>query len=90
MSYLILPALVESGFFKEALRQNRIVCSFHRSCKREVFDNISNSFKFCNYMKVLELRRFIHMCEKSTQLALSKTELPLLELMEKVIIIQIY
>lgn len=36
MSYLIIPALVEAGFFKEAMRQNLIICSFHRSCKRGI------------------------------------------------------
>ena len=37
MSYLVLPALVETGFFAEAAKQMHAVCNFHIVGKYEVY-----------------------------------------------------
>lgn len=80
MSYLILPILIESGLFTEAARQNKIACNFHTGAGRDTADMMSECFKHSNYAKALELNVFRNKCKRSTQLALSKVEMALLDL----------
>ena len=84
MSYLIIPALLEGGLFTEAKKQLRSVLHFHNNSRSETSEMMSRSFQFRNYMKGLELRDFLRKCECSVQLALARTEVPLLEIVEKV------
>jgi hypothetical protein len=83
MSYLILPIVMEGGYFKAGLMQHRSVVNFHGNAKRETLDSISRCYKYSNYTKVLELLKFIKICQKSLQLALSRSEIPLFEITEK-------
>ena len=62
MSYLILPALVESGNFAEAAKQHRAVLGFHITGRRDCLDMTSKAFQYGNYMKVVELNRFADQC----------------------------
>ena len=64
MSYVILPVLIESGLITEAIKQNRIICTFHAGAKRDTADMMTTCFKFGNYMKVLELQSFMNKCQK--------------------------
>jgi hypothetical protein len=82
MSYLILPLVMEGGFFKAALMQHRSVINFHGNAKRDILDSISRCYKHSNYTKVLELFKFIKICQNSLQLALSRSEIPLFEITE--------
>jgi hypothetical protein len=61
----------------------RSVVNFHGNAKRETLDSISRCYKYSNYTKVLELLKFIKICQKSLQLALSRSEIPLFEITEK-------
>ena len=83
MSYLLIPVLLESGLFQEAHRRHITVCGFHRNAVRDTGDMISRAYEHCNYAKCLEMKRFLSMCQTSLQLALSKSELPALELLEQ-------
>ena len=80
MSYLILPLLVEGGLFGPACRHHRTICAFHASAKRDTLDMVGRCYLHANYNKAAELHRFIQLCQASVQLALSRIELPLLEL----------
>jgi hypothetical protein len=62
MSYLVLPALMESGCLAEALRQHRLVVNFHIAGRRDTLDMSSRAFQHGNYMKVLELSSFADHC----------------------------
>ena len=82
LSYLLLPSLVEVGFFSEARRQHLAVVGFHTNARRDTAEMIGTSFTHANYAKGLEMQRFGAKLRSSVQLALSKTEMPLLELIE--------
>lgn len=82
LSYLLVPCLIENGFFREAAQQNRTIVSFHAAAKRETLDMMSNCFKSSSYMKSLELKKFVERCQRSTQLALARAELLLLDLVD--------
>ena len=82
MSYLIVPTLLETGMFKEAHHQHVQVCNFHLKAGKDTGEMIGKSFEHSNYSKGLEMKRFHSLCENSLQLALSKAELPLIDLME--------
>ena len=64
MSYLVLPVLMETGYFTEALRQHRAVVNFHVSGRRDSLDMVGKAFQYGNYMKVLELSRFVDHCQR--------------------------
>jgi N-acetyltransferase B complex (NatB) non catalytic subunit len=82
MSYLILPSLVEAGFFHAARLQHKQICAFHSGAKRDTLDMVSRCYKYANYAKANELHRFVDLCQSSIQLALTRAELPLLEIVE--------
>lgn len=65
MSYLVLPSLMESGLFREASIQNNQVILFHRNARRDTLDMISKAFQYSNYMKAIELHRFVEHCARS-------------------------
>lgn len=44
---------------------------------------MSKCYKHCNYMKCLELKKFIKRCSSSLQLAITRAEMPFIELIEK-------
>lgn len=52
------------------------------NASRDSSDMVVRSLKHCNYARALELERFSDKCRTSSQLLLSKSELPLLELTE--------
>lgn len=52
------------------------------NASRDSSDMVVRSLKHCNYARALELEHFSDKCRNSSQLLLSKTELPLLELTE--------
>ena len=64
MSYLVLPSLLEAGYFTEALRQMRSVVNFHVAGRRDSLDMVSKAFQYGNYMKVIELSRFVDHCQR--------------------------
>lgn len=74
---------MEMGLFSEAAKLHRSVLTFHVSASRDTADQMSKCYKHNNFMKVLELKRFIERCSKSFQFAISKVELPTLELVER-------
>lgn len=81
LSYLIIPPLYEGGLIAEVIAQSESVIRFHSSARRETLDMMgARAFKSCSYVKALELKRFINLCQSSTQLALSRAELTVLEL----------
>lgn len=81
MPYLVLPILTEGGLFTEMLKLSKNIVSFHESARRDTLASIAKSFNFCNYAKGLELGEFCNRCQQSTQLALSRTDVPLYEVM---------
>jgi hypothetical protein len=64
MSYILLPALMESGLFKEASSQLFAIINFHKCSRRDTLDMLSKAFQFGNYMKVVELHRFVQECSR--------------------------
>jgi hypothetical protein len=82
MPYLILAALTESGLFTEVAKLSRNVVHFHEGARRDTLASVAKSFSFCNYAKGLELGEFSHRCQRSTQLALSRSEVPLFEVVK--------
>lgn len=83
MPYLILAALSEGGLFTELSQLSRNIVSFHESARRDTLVSIAKSFTFCNYAKGLELGEFSHRCQRSTQLALSRSEVPIFEVVDR-------
>ena len=55
---------MESGLFKEATSQHLAVVTFHKNCRRDTLDMLSKAFLFGNYMKVIELNRFVQECSR--------------------------
>ena len=82
MTYLAIPPLIESGFFKEAQMALRAVCAFHQTVGGDIGDMMSKACKMANYDKAMEIKRFGDRCTRSMQLALAQSEFPLLELVE--------
>jgi len=82
MMYLIIPNLLESFLIPEAIKLHRTVCYFMATASRESPEMIVRCLKHSNYSRALELERFSDQCRNSSQLLLSKSELPLLELTE--------
>lgn len=100
MTYLVVPPLIESGMFREALSAMRAVCAFHEVrilcycfCNAVLFisyhisvqsaaqDSGEMLFKACkmaNYDKAIEIKNFASRCARSMQLALARSEFPLL------------
>lgn len=64
MGYLILPALLESAFFTEATREMRAVLTFHTGARRDSLDMMGKAFQYGNYMRALELSRFVVECQR--------------------------
>jgi hypothetical protein len=64
MSYLALPALMETGQFPEASKEMRAILHFHASARRDTAEMVSKAFTYANYMKVLELSRFAEDCKR--------------------------
>lgn len=64
MSYLLVPSLIEAGLFTEAANQHRRIVNWHQTSKRETLDMMGHAFDFGNYMKSLELKQFVHDCQK--------------------------
>lgn len=69
--------------YTECLHQHRCILGFHMSASRDTADMMSKCYKHCNYMKSLELRNFIRRCGSSLQLAITRAEMPIIELIEK-------
>jgi hypothetical protein len=82
LSYLLLPSLIECGFYSLAKRQHLNVLTFHKAALRDTADMIAESFKHANYTKGLEMKRFLAMCTNSMQLALTNAEFPLIEIID--------
>jgi hypothetical protein len=83
MPYLILAALTEGGLFTEMAKLSRNIVHFHEGARRDTLASVAKSFTFCNYAKGLELGGFCDRCQRSTQLALSRSEVPLFEVIDK-------
>lgn len=81
MPYLILPILTEGGLFTEMSKLSRNIVGFHETARRDTLASVAKSFTFCNYAKGLELGEFCNRCQQSTQLALSRTEVPQYEVL---------
>lgn len=64
MSYLLLPVLFEYGYFTEAHAQLKSILQFHSSVQYDTGEQIGKAFQFSNYMKCMEMFRFIALCEK--------------------------
>ena len=64
MGYLILPTLLESAFFTEASKEMRSVLGFHTGARRDSLDMMGKAFQYGNYMRALELSRFVAECQK--------------------------
>ena len=83
LSYLIVPVLMEGGWIAEAAKHYRAILHFHTTAKRETLDMMGHSFDLGNYLKAIELKGFVDRCKASIQLAVSRAELPLLELADR-------
>ena len=53
MSYLIIPTLLEGGFFTEFYRLSKNIIKFHMGAKRDTYSMIGKCFKNANYAKVV-------------------------------------
>lgn len=83
MSYLIIPAMLECGFFQEAYRHLQRVMQFHALAPREIGEMTAKCFQFNNYSKVIELRKFSEKCLNSYTLAIGKFEMTHLTLVQR-------
>jgi hypothetical protein len=82
MSYLAVPALLEAGLIREALGVLRAVTNFHQGAGTDAGDMLYKACKMANYDQVLEIKKFGVRLARSMQLALARSEFPLLELAE--------
>jgi len=63
MSYVLVPCLLEHGFFTEALVHNKSILHFHSSVQYDTGDQCCKAYSHANYMKCLEMNRFIELCK---------------------------
>jgi len=80
MMHLIIPSLLESGLFTEALAHYSRLNSFARSARLDTSDMIAKTFKFSNYTTGLEMSRFLVRVNNSLHLRAAVSEFPLLEM----------
>ena len=64
MSYLLLPLLYEYGYFVEAHAQLKLILHFHASVQYDTGEQVGKAFQFSNYMKCMEMFRFIALCKR--------------------------
>lgn len=80
MTYLAIPPMLESGFFREALMGLRAVVMFHKGARQETGEMLCKACKMANYDKALEIKDFGVRCARSMQLGLAQSEFPLLDI----------
>jgi len=83
LSYLLVPSLLEGGLYIESIKQYRTILHYYKIGRRETLDMLSKAFEYANYDKVFDLVKFVEESDKSLQLAVTKAELPLLEIVQK-------
>jgi hypothetical protein len=62
MTYLVLPALLEGGFFTEFHRLSKNIVKFHEGAKRDTLSMVGKCLKNANYAKVSDLSDCVATC----------------------------
>ena len=62
-SYTLMPLLLEYGLYNEAWLHNKQLVHFHTLVPSETNDQVSKAYTYSNYMKCLEMYRFIGLCK---------------------------
>lgn len=82
LSYLILPSLLECGLYDEALKLNRQVLAFQLVAIKDANDMSVRAYQSKSYGSIFEMGAFMLKCTRSLQLALSKSDMIMLELIK--------
>ena len=63
LSYVFIPLLLEYGYYKEAALHYKQLLFFHQNVAYDTNDQLAKAYVHCNYMKCLEMYKFIELCK---------------------------
>lgn len=63
LSYVYLPLLLEYGYYGKANTHYMQVLHFHKNVAYDTNDQLAKAYVHCNYMKCIEMHRFIELCK---------------------------
>lgn len=81
LSYLVIPLLLESGWYVEARDMYVRLNSFARQAQLDTAEMIARSFRHSNYSAALDMQTFLRRVTRSLYLHVAVCEMPLLDLL---------
>ena len=81
LSYLVIPLLLESGWYVEAREMYVRLNNFARQAQLDTAEMIARSFRHSNYSAALDMQTFLRKVTRSLYLHVAVCEMPLLDLL---------